>query len=234
MTLFPEMVRGVLSESIIGRAVTAGIIEINTYNIRDYTLDRHRRVDDTPYGGGMGMLMTPQPVCDCYDAVRATIPEGASVRTVYMSPKGKPFTQQKARELSRFDCVVILCGHYEGIDQRALDLVADEYISIGDYVLTGGELPACVLVDAVSRLVDGVLASPECYESESLSDGLLEYPQFTRPPVYRGIAVPEILLSGHHEKISEWRSQQARQTTERLRPDLLAETEKTVHSGGNK
>ncbi len=221
MTLFPDMVRGVLSESIIGRAVTAGIIEINTYNIRDYSVDRHRRVDDTPYGGGMGMLMMPQPVCDCYDAVRASIPADASVRTVYMSPKGKLFTEEKARELSRYDCIVILCGHYEGIDQRALDLVADEYISIGNYVLTGGELPACVLVDAVSRLVDGVLAAPECYESESLSDGLLEYPQYTRPPVYRGLAVPEILLSGHHGKIDAWRADEARRLTEAMRPDLL-------------
>ncbi len=225
MTLFPEMVRGVLSESIIGRAVSAGIIEINTYNIRDYSADKHRRVDDTPYGGGMGMLMTPQPVCDCYDAVRASIPEGASVRTVYMSPKGKPFTEEKAWELSRYDCVVILCGHYEGIDQRALDLVADEYISIGDYVLTGGELPACVLVDATSRLIDGVLASPECYESESLSDGLLEYPQYTRPPVYRGLAVPEILLSGHHEKINAWRADMAKKATESMRPDLIRGSE---------
>ena len=221
MTLFPDMVRGVLSESIIGRAAASGKIEINTYNIRDYSADKHRRVDDTPYGGGMGMLMMPQPVCDCYDAVRASIPEGASVRTVYMSPKGKVFTEEKARELSKYDCVIILCGHYEGIDQRALDIVADEYISVGDYVLTGGELPACVLVDAVSRLVDGVLSSPECYESESLSEGLLEYPQYTRPPVYRGMQVPEILLSGHHEKIDAWRREQARLATERMRPDLL-------------
>ncbi len=224
MTLFPDMVRAVLNESIIGRAVSAGIIEINTYNIRDYSADRRRRVDDTPYGGGMGMLMTPQPVCDCYDAVRASIPEGASVRTVYMSPKGKLFTEEKARELSRYDCIVILCGHYEGIDQRALDLTVDEYISIGDYVLTGGEIPACVLVDATARLVHGVLASPECYESESLSDGLLEYPQYTRPPVYRGLAVPEILLSGHHGKIDAWRAEEAKRTTERMRPDLLFES----------
>ncbi len=224
MTLFPDMVRSVLSESIIGRAVSAGKIEINTYNIRDYTADRHRRVDDTPYGGGMGMLMMPQPVCDCYDAVRATVPEGAFVRCVYMSPKGTPLTQRKVRELAGYDCIIILCGHYEGIDQRALDLVADEYISIGDYVLTGGELPACVLVDAVSRLVDGVLSSPECYETESLTDGLLEYPQYTRPPVYRGLEVPEILLSGHHENINAWRAEQALLTTERLRPDLLSQT----------
>ena len=225
MTLFPDMVEGVLSESIIGRAAAAGIIKINTYNIRDYTENRHRRVDDTPYGGGMGMLMSPQPVCDCYDAVRATVPEGASVRCVYMSPKGKPLTQEKVRELSQLDCLIILCGHYEGIDQRALDIVADEYISVGDYVLTGGELPACILVDAVSRLIDGVLASPECYETESLSDGLLEYPQYTRPPVFRGVAVPEVLLSGHHGRIDAWRAEEARRMTERLRPDLLAKLE---------
>ena len=221
MTLFPDMVRGILGESIIGRAQAAGLLEIRTHNIRDYSLDKHRRVDDTPYGGGMGMLMTPQPVCDCYDAVLATIPEGASVRTVYMSPKGKVFTEEKAHELASYDAVIILCGHYEGIDQRALDIVADEYISIGDYVLTGGELPACVLVDAVGRLIDGVLSSPECYESESLSAGLLEYPQYTRPPVYRGMEVPEVLLSGHHANIDKWRAEEARKLTEKMRPDLL-------------
>ena len=221
MTLFPDLVDGVLSESIIGRARAAGILDIRTHNIRDYTLDRHRRVDDTPYGGGMGMLMSPQPVCDCYDAVKAEIGADKRSLTVYMSPKGKVLTEQKARELSGYDSIVILCGHYEGIDQRALDMIVDEYVSIGDYVLTGGELAACVLVDAVGRLVDGVLASPVCYESESLTDGLLEYPQYTRPPVYRGVAVPEVLLSGHHANIEKWRAEQALITTERMRPDLL-------------
>ncbi len=221
MTLFPEMVRSVLDASITGRAQTAGRIEVNTYNIRDYTADKHRRVDDTPYGGGKGMLMMPQPVCDCHEAVLSTLPEGAKVRTLYMSPKGAVFTQEKARELLGYDAVVILCGHYEGIDQRALDLIVDEYVSVGDYVLTGGEIPACIVVDAVSRLVDGVLAAPECYESESLENGLLEYPQYTRPPVYKGVAVPEILLSGHHGNIEKWRRERAFAETEKRRPDLL-------------
>lgn len=221
MTLFPDMVRSVLDSSIVGRAQNAGHITVNTYNIRDYTLDKHRRVDDTPYGGGKGMLMMPQPVCDCHEAIVKTMPEGAKVRTVYMSPKGKVFTQSKAKELLSYDAVILLCGHYEGIDQRALDLIVDEYISVGDYVLTGGEIPACIVVDAVSRLVDGVLAAPECYESESLSDGLLEYPQYTRPPVYKGLSVPDVLLSGHHGNIDKWRREEAQKTTENLRPDLL-------------
>lgn len=215
------MVRSVLDSSITGRAQSAGHITVNAHNIRDYTVDKHRRVDDTPYGGGKGMLMMPQPVCDCHDAIKATLPEGAKVRTVYMSPKGKVFDQKKARELLGYDCIILLCGHYEGIDQRALDLVADEYISVGDYVLTGGEIPACIVVDAVSRLVDGVLAAPECYESESLENGLLEYPQYTRPPVYRGLSVPEVLLSGHHGNIDKWRREEALRTTEERRPDLL-------------
>lgn len=221
MTLFPETVRAVLDSSITGRAQAAGHITVNTHNIRDYTLDKHRRVDDTPYGGGKGMLMMPQPVCDCHDAVMATLPEGAKVRTLYMSPKGKVFTQKKAEELLGYDAIVLLCGHYEGIDQRALDLIVDEYVSVGDYVLTGGELPACIVTDAVSRLVDGVLAAPECYESESLQDGLLEYPQYTRPPVYRGLAVPDVLLSGHHGNIDKWRKDEAVRTTSEMRPDLL-------------
>ena len=227
MTLFPDMVKTVLGESIIGRAQSAGLLDINVHNIRDYTLDRHRRVDDTPYGGGMGMLMTAQPVCDCHEAIMKTMPDGANVRTVYMSPKGELFTEDKARELSGYDAVVILCGHYEGIDQRALDIVADEYISIGDYVLTGGELPACIVVDAVGRLVDGVLSSPECYETESLTDGLLEYPQYTKPRVFRGREVPEVLLSGHHKNIDEWRRDEALRTTMERRPDLLQKDKKT-------
>ena len=221
MTLFPEVVRSVLDASITGRAQAAGIITVNTYNIRDYSADKHKRVDDTPYGGGKGMLMTPQPVCDCYDAVIKSMPDGIKIRTVYLSPKGKLFTQSKAAELASYDAVVLLCGHYEGIDQRALDIIADEYISVGDYVLTGGEIPACIIVDATSRLIDGVLAAPECYESESLSNGLLEYPQYTRPPVFRGECVPDVLLSGHHENIDKWRLEAAKQYTERLRPDLL-------------
>ena len=225
MTLFPDMVKTVLGESIIGRAQSSGLIEVNVYNIRDYTLDKHRRVDDTPYGGGMGMLMTAQPVCDCHDAVMASMPEGASVRTLYMSPKGELFTEKKARELLKYDAVVILCGLYVGIDQRALDIVADEYISVGDYVLTGGELPACMIVDAVGRLVDGVLSAPECYESESLSDGLLEYPQYTKPRVFRGREVPEVLLSGHHKNIDDWRRAESLRTTRERRPDLIKDAD---------
>jgi len=170
------------------------------------------------------MLMKPDPICDCYAAITG----GASEKpyTVYMSPKGSVFNQKKAKELSEKDRIVILCGHYEGVDQRAIDAIVDEEISIGDYVLTGGEMPACVLADAVSRLLPGVLASSECYEKESLTDGLLEYPQYTRPYEYRGVKVPDVLISGHHENIEKWRREMALKLTEEKRPDLLAETEK--------
>ncbi len=221
MTLFPDMVRSVLDSSITGRAQTAGLITVNTHNIRDYSLDKHKRVDDTPYGGGKGMLMMPAPVVDCHEAIVKTLPEGVRVKTLYMSPKGQVFTQKKAEELLENDVLILLCGHYEGIDQRALDLIVDEYVSVGDYVLTGGEIPACIVTDAVSRLVDGVLAAPECYESESLQDGLLEYPQYTRPPVYRGVAVPDVLISGHHGNINKWRHEEALRITREKRPDLL-------------
>lgn len=223
MTLFPQLCDTILGESIIGRAQKAGIVEVFCHNIRDYSKDKFRRVDDTPYGGGKGMLMKPDPICDCFDAVT----EGAETKpyTVYMSPKGSLFTQKKAKELSEKDRIVILCGHYEGVDQRAIDAIVDEEISIGDYVLTGGELPACVLADAVSRLIPGVLASPECYEKESLSDGLLEYPQYTRPYEFRGEKVPDVLISGHHENIEAWRREMSRKLTEEKRPDLLADPE---------
>ena len=218
LTLFPEMVDSVLSESIVGRARTAGILDIRCHNIRDYSKDRLRRVDDTPYGGGKGTLMKPDVVVDCFEAVTADAAE--KPHTVYLSPKGAVFTQAKAKELASLSRVVFLCGHYEGIDQRALDAIVDEEISIGDYVLTGGELPAAVVVDAVARQVDGVLADPECYEKESHSDLLLEYPQYTRPAVYRGAAVPEVLVSGHHEKIDAWRLEQSLAITRKNRPDL--------------
>ncbi len=224
MTLFPEYCDAVLSESIIGRARQAGIIRVETYNIRDWSKDKFRRVDDSPYGGGMGMLMKPDPICDCYDSIVASAEK--KPYTVYMSPKGTPLTQDKVRELSRLDRIVILCGHYEGVDQRAIDLIADEEISVGDYVLTGGELPACLLVDAVSRLVPGVLSDPECYEKESHSDGLLEYPQYTRPYEFRGLTVPDVLLSGHHENIEKWRRQEAYRLTQEKRPDLIDRSEK--------
>ena len=221
MTLFPELVDTVLSESIIGRGRKAGILEIYTHNIRDFSKDKFRRVDDTPYGGGKGMLMKPDPICDCFDAICSGLDE--KPYTVYMSPKGNVFDQKKAMELSRKKHVVILCGHYEGVDQRAIDAIVDEEISIGNYVLTGGEIPATVLVDAVGRLLPGVLASPECYEKESLTDGLLEYPQYTRPYEFRGQKVPEVLISGHHENIEKWRREEALRLTREKRPDLLNE-----------
>ncbi|MBR2616123.1 MAG: tRNA (guanosine(37)-N1)-methyltransferase TrmD [Clostridia bacterium] len=219
MTLFPELVDGILAESIIGRARRAGIVEVVAHNIRDYSKDKFRRVDDTPYGGGKGMLMKPDPICDCFDSITAGLEE--KPYTVYMSPKGTVFTQAKAKELSKMKHIVILCGHYEGVDQRALDTIVDEEISIGDYVLTGGEVPATVLVDAVSRLVDGVLSDPECYEKESHSDSLLEYPQYTRPYEFRGMKVPDVLISGHHENIDRWRLEKALEITKKNRPDLL-------------
>jgi len=219
MTLFPDLVSGICAESIIGRAQKAGILEVVTHNIRDYSKDKFHRVDDTPYGGGKGMLMKPDVICDCYDAITADAEE--KPYTVYMSPKGTVLSQAKAREIAKLDRVVILCGHYEGVDQRAIDAIVDEEISIGDYVLTGGELPAAVLVDTVGRLVDGVLADPECYEKESHTEGLLEYPQYTRPYEFRGEKVPDVLISGHHENIEKWRREMALKITEEKRPDLL-------------
>ncbi len=219
MTLFPDLVDAVLSESIIGRARRGGILDIFTHNIRDYSKDKFRRVDDTPYGGGKGMLMKPDPICDCFDSITAPFPN--KPYTVYMSPKGTVLNQEKARELSQKEHIVILCGHYEGVDQRAIDQIVDEEISIGDYVLTGGEIPATILVDAVSRLVPGVLSDPECYEKESHSEGLLEYPQYTRPYEFRGQKVPDVLISGHHENIEKWRREEALKLTKEKRPDLL-------------
>lgn len=225
MTLFPELVSGVLGESIMGRAQKAGHISVHAHNIRDYANNKHRKVDDTVYGGGFGMLMMAPPVCDCYDAVRGQalleLGEGAKIKTVYMSPQGKVLTQQKAQELSEYDGLIIICGHYEGIDTRALEEIEPEEISIGDYVLTGGELPACILVDCISRLKDGVLSDKACYEEESISSGLLEYPQYTRPYEFRGKKVPDVLISGNHAEIDKWRREQARIVTEKKRPDLL-------------
>ncbi len=222
LTLFPEMVKGVLSESIIGRAQSGGLIEVKCHNIRDFTLDKHRKTDDTPYGGGVGMVMTCQPIYDCFESVKNTLPEGKT-RVIYMSPKGRIFNHSIAKELSEYDNLIFLCGHYEGVDQRVLDEIVDEEISIGDYVVTGGEIPACIVIDAVSRLVDGVLASSECYEGESVASGILEYPQYTKPREWRGREVPEILLSGDHKKIDRWRLEEAVKITKERRPDLLAE-----------
>ena len=222
MTLFPEMVERILAESIIGRAQTAGIIEVKCHNIRDYSTDKHRKTDDTPYGGGMGMVMTCQPIYDCYRHVKSEIPEGNKTRVIYMSPKGRIFNHGIARELAEYDNLIFLSGHYEGVDQRVLDEIVDEDISIGDYVLTGGELPACIIIDAVSRLKDGVLADSECYENESVASGILEYPQYTKPRVFLDREVPEVLLSGDHAKVDRWRLEKAVEITKERRPDLLA------------
>ncbi len=224
MTLFPTLVETVLAESIIGRAQRAGAITVATYQIRDYSEDKHRRVDDTPYGGGKGMLMAAAPIFNCYQGVlaadTATAPE--RTRVVYLTPTGKVLTQARASELSRdYDRLILLCGHYEGVDRRVVDEIVDEEISIGDYVLTGGEIPACILVDCVARLVPGVLADEECYEKESIASGLLEYPQYTKPAVWRGREVPPVLLSGDHAKVDAYRLESAMALTARNRPELL-------------
>jgi len=220
MTLFPALVDGVLSESIIGRARKGGIISVHCHNIRDFSENKHRNVDDTPFGGGMGMVMAAPPIYNCFENIRKDFAEGERVRVIYMSPKGKVLTQAHASRLCAYDRLVILCGHYEGVDQRVLDEIVDEEISIGDYVLTGGELPACILVDSVSRMLDGVLSSPECFENESIAGGLLEYPQYTRPVEFHGVHVPEVLLSGHHAKIEEWRLKESLAITKERRPEL--------------
>lgn len=219
MTLFPEMCERVLDESIIGRARAAGTIDVRCTDIRPFTENKHGRVDDYPYGGGMGMVMSAQPIYDCFSAICEQ--RGSRPHLIYMSPKGKVLTQQRALELSRGEGFCILCGHYEGVDQRLLDEIVDEEISIGDYVLTGGELPALVLTDTVCRLVSGVLSDDACFTEESHFGGLLEYPHYTRPVEWRGREVPEVLLSGHHVNIERWRHEQSLLETERKRPDML-------------
>ena len=221
MTLFPELVSSVLGESIIGRAQKSGVIEVNCHNIRDYSEDKHRRVDDTPYGGGKGMLMAAPPIYNCYEHIINSRKEELNTRVIFMSPSGKLFDQKKAEELSEYDRVIVLCGHYEGVDRRIIDEIVDEEISIGDFVLTGGEIPACIIVDAVARLVDGVLSDPECYEKESISSGLVEYPQYTRPYEFHGVKVPDVLISGHHENIDKWRYEEAKRLTLKNRPDII-------------
>lgn len=223
-TLFPEMCEAVLGESIIGRARKKGAIELKCRNIRDYTLDKHRRVDDIPYGGGMGMVMQCDPIFNCYNAVCSE--NNAKPHTIYMSPKGKIFNQEKAIELSRRDFIFIICGHYEGVDQRIIDKIVDEEISVGDYVLTGGEIPAMIITDAVARMCDGVLSSSQCFEDESIYSGLLEYPHYTRPEIWQGQAVPPVLLSGHHKNIAEWRNNKSLEITRERRPDLLDKYQK--------
>ena len=217
-TLFPEMCEAYLSESIIGRARNKEIFTVNCHNIRDYTEDKHRRVDDTPYSERQGMLMQAQPIYNCFNSVTQGQPKP---HTIYMSPQGKPLTQQKVQELSEIPSIFILCGHYEGVDERIIEKIVDEEISIGDYVLTGGELPALVLVDAVVRMLDGVLSRADCYEDESHFNGLLEYPQYTRPEIWEGMSVPKILLSGHHANILKWRHEKSLENTFIKRPELL-------------
>ncbi len=219
LTLFPEMCERVLSESIIGRAQKAGKVKIVCTDIRDFSGNKHNKVDDMPYGGGMGMIMAADPIYNCFNSLYS---EGEQKpHLIYMSPKGKKFDQQKAVELSRLDRLVLLCGHYEGIDQRVIDEIVDEELSIGDFVLTGGELPALVVADAVCRMLPGVLSDDICFEEESHFAGLLEYPQYTRPAIWNSREVPEVLLSGNHAKIDEWRKIQSILITKAKRPDMF-------------
>ncbi len=220
------MCEAVLSESIIGRARKSGAVEIVCHQLRDFAFDKHRRVDDAPYGGGMGMLMMAEPIALCFESICEEL--GKRPHFVYMSPKGKTLTQQVVKEISaQYENVCILCGHYEGVDQRVLDMYIDEEISIGDYVLTGGELPALVFADALSRMLPGVLSADECFELESHYSGLLEYPQYTRPEVWREKSVPATLMSGHHANIEKWRREEAVKVTALRRPDILREANLT-------
>ena len=225
MTLFPEMCEAVLSESIIGRARENGFIEINAVNIRDYTEDKHNRVDDSPYGGGMGMLMQTEPIYACYKAICEK--SGKKPYLIYMSPQGKTLTQKRVKELSKLDGIAILCGHYEGVDERVIEEIVDEEISVGDYVLTGGELPALILADSIARMLPGVLPNDEAKELESHYNGLLEYPQYTRPYEWHGKKVPDVLISGHHANIEKWRREQSLIRTFKRRPEMLENAELT-------
>ncbi len=221
LTLFPEMVDSALSESIIGRARNNNLIEINCINIRDFSKDKHRRVDDYPYGGGNGMVMQPQPIYDACMSIVNSVDKKPTV--IYMSPQGKVFNQTIAKELLELEHIVLLCGHYEGVDERVIEEIVDFELSIGDFVLTGGELPAIVVTDCVARLVPGVLAEEASFTDESHYNGLLEYPQYTRPPEFMGRKVPEVLLSGHHKNIEKWRKEQSILRTMQKRPDLLGD-----------
>lgn len=216
LTLFPEMFEGVLSSSMLGRAQENGLLDFRLHNIRDYADNKHRKTDDYPFGGGAGMVMMVQPIYDCMDAVLA----GETAHRILLSPRGKVLTPERTKELAKLDRIVLLCGHYEGVDER-VNAIIDEELSIGDYVLTGGELPAMVLIDCVARFVPGVLGSEQSAEDESHSQGLLEYPQYTRPASFRGMDVPEILLNGHHANIEKWRHEQSLLKTKQMRPTLL-------------
>lgn len=223
MTLFPDMIRQGMNTSILGRAIEEGLLELEIRNIRDYTLDKHRKVDDYPYGGGAGMVMEAEPIYRCFEDICSET--GGRPRVIYLTPQGVVFKQSMAEELAGEEVLVFLCGHYEGVDERVLEEIVTDYISIGDYVLTGGELPAMVLMDAIGRLVPGVLNNGESAETESFSDGLLEYPQYTRPAEILGRTVPEVLLSGHHENIEKWRQEQSEIRTKERRPDLFEKWE---------
>mgnify|MGYP002553460238 CR=1 FL=1 len=225
LTLFPGMVQAVLGESIIGRAQASGLIELNYINIRDYAFNKHQKVDDYPYGGGAGMLMQAEPVYLSYEAIKEKI--GYRPRVVYLTPQGKVFHQEMAKELAKERDLVFLCGHYEGIDERVLDEIVTDYVSIGDYVLTGGELPAMVMMDSISRMVPGVLSNQESGETESFAGNLLEYPQYSRPEEWHGQKVPPVLLSGHHANIEAWRREQSVMRTAKRRPDLLKKADLT-------
>lgn len=225
MTTFPEMLKSYLNESILGRAIASEKLQVNCHNIRDYTQDKHNRTDDIPYGGGNGMVMTAQPIDSCFEEIVTQV--GQKPYFIYMSPQGKTLTQSKALELSKKENLVILCGHYEGVDQRVLDKLCDEEISIGDYVLTGGELPALVLVDSVARMLDGVLKNEDCFTNESHFSGLLEHPQYTRPAVWQGREVPSVLMSGHHKNIEKYQREQSLLNTFNKRPELLETAELT-------
>lgn len=228
LTLFPEMIEQGLSTSIIGRARENNTISLNTVNIRDYSENKHNHVDDYPYGGGAGMVMSPGPVYRAYKDVEKSISQsGGQLRLIYLTPQGKVFNQDIAEELSKEENLVFLCGHYEGIDERVLEMIVTDYISIGDYVLTGGELPAMVMIDTISRLVPGVLNNDSSAEFETFHDNLLEYPQYTRPETFMDKSVPKVLLSGHHQKVNEWRRQQSLIRTQEIRPDLLEEASLT-------
>lgn len=221
LTLFPDMIEMGLHTSITGRAIDKGLLSLKTVNIRDFSENKHNRVDDYPYGGGAGMVMAAGPVYRAYEAIKENISSDKRTRVVYLTPQGKVFNQTMAEELAKEEDLILLCGHYEGIDERVLDLIVTDYVSIGDYVLTGGELPAMVMIDSISRLVPGVLNNDASAEFESLQDNLLEYPQYTRPEEFMEVKVPEVLLSGHHAKIEEWRKQQSIIRTYHNRPDLF-------------
>ena len=229
MTLFPEMFSGPLDDSMIQRAKEKNIVDLEYINIRDYADNKHKKVDDYPYGGGLGMVMAPQPIFDCYNQiVKATgLKGGERPRVIYLSPKGEIFNQRVAIELSKEKFIIMLCGHYEGVDQRVIDEIVTDEISIGDYVLTGGEIPAMVLIDSITRLLPGVLSQSQCYEDETFYSGLLEYPQYTRPASFRGLEVPGVLISGNHKKIDEWRRKESLRLTYKRRPELLKNTELT-------